>query len=707
MSVIQKIREKYATVMILAICLSLVAFLLMDALVGPRSLFHHSDMVADINGHEIDYAEFSSREQQAEAQARSQNPNSSLTDAQTQQIQDNLWNQILSENILGDEYAKLGIAVTDEEFVDLTASPDADPTIKSIPQFQDPKTGQFDPSMVSQFVRSIDQDPTGRTQMYWDQIRQYIENSTPQRKFYALVSQGLYTPRWLAAMNISEQQTNATISYVSVPYSTIPDSSIPVSDQEMRQYLASHRSEFHQDASRSLEFVSFDAIPSSADTQSLVSGVMGQVPDMKKADTSALPAFINQNSDIPFNDAYITADQILAPNRDSLISLPDGGMLGPYWDNGSLTLARMMDKRTLPDTVRIRHILISTQNIPDSVASNRIDSIVKAIQGGASFAAMVEKYSNDLGSKQTGGEYTFSAAQIQDPKFTPQFRRFIFFDGKKGDKKIVQGSLGYFYIEILDQRDFQPFYKIAFLSRHLDPSQETDNEIFSQASQFAGINRTRAAFEKSAVSQKLALRVADHILATDYQINSMGQARSVVQWAFNDAHLGDVSSVFNLDNKYVVAVLTGIQREGTSSLNEVRLQVSAEIRQKEKGQEIAAKLGSISSLKALSTRLSLPVQSAQNLNFSTPYMPGAGFEPHVIGEIFNKSLGINKISPAIPGNNGVYMIEVDSLKSQPVPQNLLSVQQSLEEIDQQDFGTQLFNMLKKTSKITDNRIKFQ
>ena len=66
------------------------------------------------------------------------------------------------------------------------------------------------------------------------------------------------------------------------------------------------------------------------------------------------------------------------------------------------------------------------------------------------------------------------------------------FNGKKGEMKIVKTQFGYHLIEILDQKNFEPAYKVAYFSRRIEPSQETDQNASGLASQFAGENRDKA-----------------------------------------------------------------------------------------------------------------------------------------------------------------------------------------------------------------------
>ncbi|PJJ74599.1 peptidyl-prolyl cis-trans isomerase D [Thermoflavifilum aggregans] len=705
MSVIQKIREKYATLMVVAICVSLVAFLLMDAFVGPRSFFHHSNDVAVINGEGIPITEFSNMEQDAENAARQQNPN--LSDEARQQIREQVWNQLLSDVILGDEYQKLGIMVTNEEIVDRTATPDADPQIQAIPIFKNPQTGEFDPGRVVQFIRNMDQDQTGQARQFWNQIQQYLLRSIPQRKFYDLVRQSIYYPKWLAQMDLQDRSTNATVHYVSIPYSTIPDSAVKYTDQELQQYLDTHQALFKQEASRGIEYVSFDVIPTPADSAQILKQLNTLKTDLQQATLQNLPGFINRNSDIPFYDGYQPKDQLMTSQRDEVFGLAPGQVIGPYLDNGSYTIARMLDKKVLPDTVEVRLILISTQNTPDSVAKQRIDSIATAIEKGASFDQLALRYSDDPGSRQQGGHYTFSAAQVQDPNFSPEVRQFILFDGKKGSHKVVKSSLGYFYIQILDQRNFEPMAKVAFLSKQIVPSQQTDNEVFSQASRFAGMSQTREAFEQNARKQGLTVRQAAEVYPTDYVIPGIGQARALIQWMYNDAKINQVSNVFSLNNRYVVAVLTQIRKKGVAPLAEVRPQIAAEIIRQKKANMIAEKVGKPASLDSLASQWKFSVQEAQHVNFTAPYVPGAGFEPKVIGYVFYRQLKPHTVSPAIPGNNGVYYLQVDSLYQEAPGITLESLRQNMESTRQSDIIAQLFDMLKENSHVVDNRIKYQ
>jgi peptidyl-prolyl cis-trans isomerase D len=306
------------------------------------------------------------------------------------------------------------------------------------------------------------------------------------------------------------------------------------------------------------------------------------------------------------------------------------------------------------------------------------------------------------GPKEEGGKLELTPGNPNIPEAINNFA----FDHKKGDVGVVKSEYGYSILRITDQKDFQTGYKIAYLSRHLDPSQETDNAAFSAASQFAGNNRTSAAFEKATQGDKGVIRhVAENIAPDAYEVQGIGSARDLIQWAFK-AKVGDVSDVFSLGNHNVVALLTASKEKGIAQLADVRPQIEALVRRDEKAKQIAAKMKG-SSLGELASALKDTVSEAQHIGFSTPFIPNAGFEPKVVGAAFNTDLKGGKLSSPVYGNNGVYVLKVDSVSQEPTPaaeseQDLRQEQMML----RQQVGSQVIDVLKKEADIEDHRLKF-
>ena len=83
----------------------------------------------------------------------------------------------------------------------------------------------------------------------------------------------------------------------------------------------------------------------------------------------------------------------------------------------------------------------------DAAAKAKAEGILKQIQGGANFADLAKKYSDDPGSKDTGGELGFA----QRGHMVPEFDNAIFTQ-KIGDTKIVKSQFGYHIVQVEERQ---------------------------------------------------------------------------------------------------------------------------------------------------------------------------------------------------------------------------------------------------------------
>ncbi|MEC5147803.1 SurA N-terminal domain-containing protein [Chitinophaga sp. 212800010-3] len=695
MSVIQKIRDKYAVVIVVVICLAIVSFLLQDAFFGKSSLSRRSTSVGKVNGEDLDLSEYQRRIQDAENIARQQMPN---IDEQTRQyIREQVWNEFLNEQIMQAQYKKLGIVVTEAEIVDQIKGKNPNPIV--VQQFT--RDGQFDRNALQQAVSQAGTNPQIREGLH--QLESYIAKYQEHLKYTTLLKQGVYYPKWLAKQQQEDNSQTATVSYVNVPYATIADSTIKVTDSELDRFIQEHKQLFKVEESRKVEYVSFDAIPSAKDSAAAIQQIVGLKHELDT--TKDVAGFINRNSDIKYYDGYISKNEAKVPQKDSIVNLPVGAIFGPYYDNNLIVYAKMVDRKNMPDSVKVRHILIASGGpqggLPDSVAKKRADSLAIAVKGGADFKALVAQFSDDPGSKQTGGEYDLTPSS----QFVPEFKNYAL-EGPKGETKVVKTQFGYHVIQIMEQKNIGPAIKVAYLGKSVEASKETNNTAYGAASDFASKSRSAAAFEKTVQTEKLNKRIADNVRPMDFVIPGIGQSRELVRWAY-DAKRGDVSNVFTFDDKYVVAVLTSVREEGTAPLADVRPQVEAEVKKHKKSEQIIAKLQSPASLDAAAKTTNQPVLKAEGVSFATPFIASLGFEPRVTGAAFNKKWGTAAVSAPIEGNGGVYVIKVDSFQPAAQPgQDVASQQAAYEQSVKAMMDQQLFEVLKKKSNVKDTRGKF-
>src|SRR6185437_1214349 len=591
---------------------------------------NRSTVVGEIDGQKIEYASYEQQVNAQEEQYKQQGY--PVNEAMQENIRDNVWHQMVEDAILNENYEALGLKVSDKELQDMLVGNDAIPDIKKA--FTDPKTGIFNAQAAAEQINQIRNiykagPKKNADNRQYEAARNFFEVSVPQiiqmrlrEKYMALLANSSYVPKWMIEKTNADNSQLASISFVNTPYFSVPDSAAKVSDAEIQEYLDQHKDRYQQEESRSLAYVTFDASPSASDSSSLKETLLKLKPEFEKAtDVQAFLARVG--SDQPYSDEFVAKSQLRLPNLDSTTSLPKGGVFGPYLDGPSYTVAKLVDEKTLPDSVRARHILVATVNpqtgepvLEDSLAKKKIDSIANLLQHGAKWDSVALKLSDDGGSKSKGGDLGYFANNPGDPshRMVPEFANFCF-NGKKGETKIVKSQYGYHYIEILDQKNFETAYKIAQLSRKIETSTETDQAASGLASQFAGQSRNAQAFEANAEKQHLQKQFAPDIAPTAFSIPGLGINRQLVRWAY-DADLGNVSEPFPVGDKYVVVLLTEINKEGTMSVAKARAQIEPILRNKKKAEQIMKKDGSPASLDAAASTTGQTIQHADSVVFA-------------------------------------------------------------------------------------------
>jgi peptidyl-prolyl cis-trans isomerase D len=703
MSIIQQIREKYAAVGFGAIALSLIAFILMDA--GRRGSSGNvslNDAIGQVNGVNISYGQFLERTKQTE---KMYEMNNRVVDENTrQQIYSDSWRTMVEDELVRQEQEKLGLVVTDKEFNDLLYGKNPPEDLKRA--FTDPKTGQYDVALAKQQFAQIKKTKGEQRDQIETFFKAVIENRMKQ-KYYGLLQNSSYIPKWMAEKTLADNNAIASFNFVNIPYTSIPDSSVTISDDQISKYVQAHKNEFKQDeSSRNISYVSFSFAPSAADTNATLEAIKSLKEEFR---TSSDPgAFVTRNNtSLQFYDGYNSRDKIQIPNKDSIIAAGVGNVYGPYLDQNAVVISRIVDVKTLPDSVKARHILIGTIDpqtqqpiMADSTAKKKADSLLAVIKSGGNFELLAMQYSNDEGSKIKGGDLGYFAGGTM----VKEFNDFCF-EHKTGDIDVVKTQFGYHIIQITDQKNFAPSYKIAYMAKNIEPSQETINDAQSRANIFYGNSRNLKAFDENAAKNNYEKKTANDIKENDYQVSGLGVNRKVVRQIF-EQETGSVLEPEEFNDQFVVIAITGAEKAGLASVSKARPTVESVLRNEEKAKRISSKIGKAASLDAVAKSQASSVQRADSVSFASPILPNAGFEPKVGGYAMFKG-GLNKISPAIAGNGGVFVIQPDFIGAKA--DATASVEDLQKSLANQQRGSALYSSIqamRNAAKIKDRRSKF-
>ncbi len=709
MSIIQTIRERGAVIVIAIIALSLIGFILMDSRSGTGKLFGggNTTTIGSVNGDNIELEDFNAKVKDMQQQY-------SNGAAQTDQIRQSAWDQMVAEKVVGEQFNDLGLNFTPKEMSSVMFSDDAPQQLKQA--FTNKETGQYDIAQAEQWwaqtkkVKNEDQ-----RKAISSQIIEPMTLSSLYSKYTSMIGASVYIPKWLSKAQEEQKNNFATISYVAVPYAVINDNTIKVTDDDIKNYIDKNKNKYKQEAGRIISYVSFNALASAKDSAAIKQSLEELKPKMA-ADTNAASFVARNASAINFLDGYTPKSKLQMPFKDSIIALADGAVFGPYLDAKDFVLAKKISSNILPDSFKCRHILIGTNDpqtgqatMPDSTAHKLADSIATAIKNGASFDSLEAKYSTDKTADKDKGVMNFDLSTIESNNFSKEFADFLL--NEKGEtKKVVKTQFGWHYIEILDKRNLEPAYKIAYMAKEIVPSDETINDASSAATKLSGQARDKQAFEKFVAQNGLKeIKVPTVIKENDYQLGSLQDARDIVKWAYT-ANVGDVSEPFSLKESFVVATVDKKIAEGVPDVQTARPMVEAAIINMKKADEIKKNLNNPTTLDAAAKPYNqrvLTTGADSTLTFDAQLINGIGNEPKVAGAAFNKEYQ-SKVSQPLAGNTGVFIIKVNGVFTKAAPTPDVVIQRRVSEENQMVQGAlgQSFLSLKKMAKIKDNRSKF-
>ncbi len=703
MSIIQSIRNKGVIVSLL-IALSLVVFLIQTA---NESIFKGSNggnntSIASINGTNIDPAVFKAKLDEYEANVKGRNNGKPISEEQRNQIREQAWSDLVNDNLMGTEMEKLGIVLTPKELQDMLTSEYADPQVKQ--SFTDEQTGMFDPSKIKQYITKINSDKTNEGVASREQWRGFENALVKQRKnskYIDLIKNGIYIPKFMIEKAAKEKAQTAAISFVKLPYTIIGDSTVKVSDEEITAYMNKSKDMYTlQEATATADYVVFDIIPSVADTAASL-GVLNTLKPEFIATTDN-DMFAGKNSDESNDNKFYNAKTLTGNGASEILAAGVGAVVGPYLDNGYYKLAKVLEKKSLPDSVSASHILVGiNENRNEDAAKILIDSIEAAIKAGANFAQTAVAKSDDQGSAKKGGDLGTFAAGTMVPEFNEAC-----FNGRVGEYKKVKTQFGWHLIKITAQKSFAPNVKVCFVSKTMAAGQETINKANALASQFVTTAKDAKSFEETSKKMGKDKRVTREMTQNMSDIQGLKNARQLTRFAF-DNKVGTVSTVLSMDDKCVVALVTGKQEKGSMiAASATRSQVEPAIKKEKMAKMLIEKAKGKTTLDAIAT-LGGTVQQADTVLLAGNFNPTIGNEPNVIGASFNKAL-LNKVSPGIKGEQGVYYITVKNINDAPATTNV-NYDMERSQIEGQlksSMDQYIPAILKRKANITDNRSSF-
>ena len=704
MAAIGSIR-KHSGLLIGIIGSAMLLFVLGGALESTSTFFNGpNNEIGEINGKKISYQDFELKVAELEANSRG-----GSTEEQRQQMREQVWNNLLKDQILGNEYEALGIVVTDEELVDIIKNDKNNQSLKQY--FSDPQTGQVVSSYANpdgslngaavisylQQVVYAEGENSAEARASWENFREnYLRKPAEDAKYAALIAKSIYLTDVELERNQIDQSSKISFSYVSSFYNDTPDETVEISDADLKSYYNAHKSEprFEQnEKTASMTFVTFEVLASDDDKQALKEELADLKGAFESAESDTL--FINENGDTPFNIKWHAAGMFPLKQDTTIANDSVGTVVGPFLNVDKFEMVKVLDKQMRPDSAMASHILIQSTTGDLTGVRAQIDSIKLEIEGGADFAELAIKYSADQGSAVKGGDLGW----FTEGQMVPQFNDACF-EGKIGDLAVVTTQYGIHLIKITDQTELLPKVLVGIIDNTVEPSQASYELAYNEASTFAITNNEAEKFTEASAS--LNPLEAPSLKPGDLTLMGRPNTREIVRWVF-ETEVGEVSDVFEIGNQFIVGLVTESREKGILPFEMVEDQVRQSVLNEKKAEMIKAKMNG-NSVEAVASAVGGSVQPAKDIAFSSFSIPGLGNEQKLLGMAF--SLNAGETSKAIEGERGVYVLRVDT-KNVPESVDVANgTRQGLMAAFSSRANYEPFNALKSNASITDNRYTF-
>ena len=487
-----------------------------------------------------------------------------------------------------------------------------------------------------------------------------------------------------------------------------------VTDQDNKKFYEENKYKFETDETRGIEYVVFDIKPSAQDDQDAQKFVNEMKEDF--ANTDNVASFVNANSDQRYDSTWMANTDVPAVIESVIFEGGNqpGFVYGPYFDNEAYNLVRIVDLQNRADSLKASHILIAyqgalrsedtitTKERAQAVADSLAAVLKKNVKKTELFEELATKFSTDKGSAEKGGDLDW----FTDGMMVYNFNEFVM-NNPVGTIGVVETPFGYHVIKVTGKTEMKPKARLAFLKHELTPSTKTYQDVFAQANKFVTENRTYDQFNAAIEAQGMTKRNMPRMTASTYQITGIDNPRQIVRWAFDDkTKVGDVSSIFELDNMFVVAALTDMVPEGYAPMEKILDQSKYQILNKKKG-EIA-----VEKMKACGTdydrmvnELGAESASVSDINMEARALGNFGVEADIIGTILGMKEG--EVVGPIAGNTSAFVIKNVKVANAPENPDLSSIlRDKTAQFNNKVLNNGVYNALRNNAKIEDNRVMF-
>ena len=645
MAVLEKLRG-WGIVLSILVALPLLLFIIDPSQIiqTVQSVSSKYD-VGKINGKSVSYTDF---QQQVDKYSRINEMltgTSSTSEQQQKQVRDAVWQRLIDENLFIKNANAAGIYVGKEELKDLVSG-------ENMASLFVDANGNFSSESLTGFLQSVE-DGDENSKAIWNYLQEAVITNQYYNKYNTLFANSNIENAIQVNRTIADNNTTADVDFVMVPFTYATDTTVVVSDKEINDFYNSHKRFFEQKASRDIEYVVFEVVPSAADIEAANNDFVKLYDEF--ASTDNVRSFLQRNSDVQWSDRWYKEGDLRSVNADldKFVFENAEGTSPVIAGNNVFYAGRIMDSASMPESVTIRHMMFKSNEDGQHLA----DSLLNELKKGANFTALAQQYSQDRGSEADGefgkiGEISQATISYLPTGFDAIFK------AKVGQPFILQSNIATHIVEVTEASAPALFKQVALFQKEVISSKETFNKFYNDANRVATLAAGKLANYRAACDSIGVYSHSQNITESTDSYGSIGHAKEVTRWAF-DNKPGKVSNIITVDNNYFfVVAVKDAHKEGIAPVSEVASQIKNQLyvdkyAEKRKA-EVAEKIAGLTDLEAIAEKLGTAVNTQNDVAFAS--MNARSLDPKFVGAVAAAPEG--QLCGPVAGSIGTYVFKV-------------------------------------------------
>lgn len=229
-----------------------------SGLMGGGGAVTPNTAIAKVNGETILATDYF-RAVDARVQQENQRTGHALTLDERRQVEQQVFDEMVTNILLQQELERRHIGVTDAEIVQ-AAQTQPPPELLENPELQ--TNGQFDPEKYRRFLAN----PAARAQGLLQYLEQFYRTELPRQKLFTQVAAEVYVTDDRLWQLYQDQHDSAQVSYVVLRPELVADNAVQVSDGEIQQYYDAHKKSFERPGRAVLSLLTLPRTVTGADS---------------------------------------------------------------------------------------------------------------------------------------------------------------------------------------------------------------------------------------------------------------------------------------------------------------------------------------------------------------------------------------------------------------------------------------------------------